>query len=853
MPIDQAFFMGSGDIHLVRGQTSERLDRRLVFGLVPEGTKRGDEYIPANQDVSLEFKPLFKGTRNGDLLEGHGLKVNVKTGQIEVQKTAPARVKSNFIIEAVAKNLPDGPTFTEIIRVHIHPSAVRIWLTPDQLVIRPAEATRPETTSSRFTVRAEFSDGVVGDITREHGVTWSPSSNVTNGSFGGSLIIASGNKPGDDITIRAKAPVAWGNLSAKATMHIEKAWSAETNPPNAEIIPGGGWPGIQRPENVPNILLFGDGFSKDDKTSFENITNSFVQHLKSSHFTSPYNHLATSMNFWRAFIPASATGISVQSEVFTFTVDGKVFARTLPVARKPNDASLWTIENLLYVFGLPMPKDSLKSEQDLRDEWKQLVDPNVLEPATFTDWARIVTPTPDEVDLYNDMIAQWKTMGSRSFIDEIDSFPGMTYGDPPAAERAGDNFSLGVRNSFSLGEAFFPFLVAADGTKLDHDKPLGLLWAKTDPSFKFDNTSLVVYLSAVPGGRANSMIAMSLGSGNIDLPVIAVPGRNSFKLGTFDLPQEAPPDACRTLAHELAHNFGLGDEYTEFSRRYDAQDEPLSGAANLQTEKSAQNPVGQFSGDEIKWNWHRISKAAVIMPNKTDPDKPPITESSGQFEIPLRLGHGLQFVKGDKVLLRVRKWNEPIQKKPDTLSLAQLLEVVEIKKFEFGVTDPPPRDRIVVRPVNAGAVTLAQIERFKEGSIVYLPTPAPESVRHPVNYPFAEMVPLNIKQAITSQNRPLTPVPCTDLTGAFMQLPDLTNIEVNFRGKFFRPFIVGLYEGGGKDTCGIMRPSGKCMMRAHYEEHAFFCPVCRYVIVDFVNPFVHFEINQEYEFIYPQS
>ncbi|MBX3671216.1 MAG: hypothetical protein KF778_22700 [Rhodocyclaceae bacterium] len=853
MPIDQAFFMGSGDIHLVRGQTSERLDRRLVFGLVPEGTKRGDEYIPANQDVSLEFKPLFKGTRNGDLLEGHGLKVNVKTGQIEVQNPPPATVKSNFIIEAVAKNLPDGPTFTEIIRVHIHPSAVRTWLTPDQLVIRPAEATRPETTSSRFTVRAEFSDGVVGDITREHGVTWSPSSNVTNGSFGGSLIIASGNKPGDDITIRAKAPVAWGNLSAKATLHIEKAWSAETNPPNAEIIPGGGWPGIQRPENVPNILLFGDGFSKDDKTSFENITNSFVQHLKSSHFTSPYNHLATSMNFWRAFIPASATGISVQSEVFTFTVDGKVFARTLPVARKPNDASLWTIENLLYVFGLPMPKDSLKSEQDLRDEWKQLVDPNVLDPATFTDWARIVTPTPDEVDLYNDMIAQWKTMGSRSFIDEIDSFPGMTYGDPPAAERAGDNFSLGVRNSFSLAEAFFPFLIAADGTKLDHDKPLGLLWAKTDPSFKFDNTSLVVYLSAVPGGRANSMIAMSLGSGNIDLPVIAVPGRNSFKLGAFDLPQEAPPDACRTLAHELAHNFGLGDEYTEFSRRYDAQDEPLSGAANLQTEKSAQNPVGQFSGDEIKWNWHRISKAAVIMPNKTDPDKPPITESSGQFEIPLRLGHGLQFVKGDRVLLRVRKWNEPIQKKPDTLSLAQLLEVVEIKKFEFGVTDPPPRDRIVVRPVNAGAVTLPQLERFKEGSIVYLPTPAPESVRHPVNYPFAEMVPLNIKQAITNQNRPLTPVPCTDLTGAFMQLPDLTNIEVNFRGKFFRPFIVGLYEGGGKDTCGIMRPSGKCMMRAHYEEHAFFCPVCRYVIVDFVNPFVHFEINQEYEFIYPQS
>ena len=87
-----------------------------------------------------------------------------------------------------------------------------------------------------------------------------------------------------------------------------------------------------------------------------------------------------------------------------------------------------------------------------------------------------------------------------------------------------------------------------------------------------------------------------------------------------------------------------------------------------------------------------------------------------------------------------------------------------------------------------------------------------------------------------------------------MQLPDLTNIEVNFRGQFFfTPFIVGLYEGGGRDTCGIMRPAGKCMMRGSHEDHAFFCPVCRYVIVDFVNPFMHFEIDQVYGFIYPQS
>lgn len=341
MAINQSFFMGSDDLHLVRGQTSERLDHRLLFGVIPEGAKRGDEYIQANQDVSLKFKPLFKGTKNGDLIEGHGLKVNVKTGQIEVQKTVQATVKSNFIIEGIAKNLPDGPSFTDIIRVHIHPSAVRIWLTPDSLVVHPAEATRPETTSYNFTVRAEFSDGVVGDITRDHGVTWSPSAHVTTSSFSGSLIIAAGDKPGDAIKIEAKAPAAWGDLSATATMHIEKSWSTESNPPKAEIIPGGGWPGILRPENVPNILFLGDGFTKDDKTSFENITNNFVH-------------------------PASATGISVENEVFTFIIDGKMFARTLPVAQKPNDASLWTIENLLYVVASYLIRCHIVVEDDCR-------------------------------------------------------------------------------------------------------------------------------------------------------------------------------------------------------------------------------------------------------------------------------------------------------------------------------------------------------------------------------------------------------------------------------------------------------------------------------------------------------
>jgi hypothetical protein len=41
------------------------------------------------------------------------------------------------------------------------------------------------------------------------------------------------------------------------------------------------------------------------------------------------------------------------------------------------------------------------------------------------------------------------------------------------------------------------------------------------------------------------------------------------------------------------------------------------------------------------------------------------------------------------------------------------------------------------------------------------------------------------------------------------------------------------------------------MMRQDHEEHAQFCAVCRYIMVDFINPFRHFQIDLDYADIYP--
>jgi hypothetical protein len=69
-----------------------------------------------------------------------------------------------------------------------------------------------------------------------------------------------------------------------------------------------------------------------------------------------------------------------------------------------------------------------------------------------------------------------------------------------------------------------------------------------------------------------------------------------------------------------------------------------------------------------------------------------------------------------------------------------------------------------------------------------------------------------------------------------------------------RSRIVGLFEGGAQYHCGVFHPTGACLMRdGKMEARGLipFCPVCRYVIVDVIDPTKHGIIDQDYARIYP--
>jgi hypothetical protein len=72
----------------------------------------------------------------------------------------------------------------------------------------------------------------------------------------------------------------------------------------------------------------------------------------------------------------------------------------------------------------------------------------------------------------------------------------------------------------------------------------------------------------------------------------------------------------------------------------------------------------------------------------------------------------------------------------------------------------------------------------------------------------------------------------------------------------YKAQIVGLYDGGVRFFCGVYHPSGACIMRKLEVPSGattyLFCPVCRYLLVDRIDPSKHGVIDADYSKRYPQ-
>ncbi len=852
MPITGISWSGNTgrDIHVLRNNITTRAlnHQALVFSQANAPDVFADQY--AGGDVTLTFTPLFKGApgpNNTFVGDNNGLTVNTQTGAVTVAAGVPPNVKNNFIIEVSALNAGANSPFTETIRVQVHSSVTQVWLTPDQLVVRPIGAL-PEASNYRFAVRAQFDDDVIGDLTDNHNVTWSdPGGHMQND---GTIQILAGDNPGDNFFVTATLPPELGGAATPAgpTVQVGTSWANAASPPTLTIVAGGGLPAAGTVESSPNVLMLGDGFRAGDEDSFNQIVDTLVHHAKTSALTKPYNLLSSRINFWRTFVPASDVGISFRSEMY-FSADDTGASAIPAVQKPPADAQFWTLGQLLYVVGLPIPAEgpdgSLNlSPEDFQNRWRPLLqnDP----------WPHIQPVTQHDGTVTYDVVERWQNLAKRAFIEEIDGFPAMAFGEPPAADLA-DTTMLTLHEDRAGVAGLIPFytVLASPSATLADGTAIGRVWA--EDVFPFHNRTLVVAISSFPGGRAlnahvtlqNALfgyIAISTKAGNPAVPVQKIAGRNTYSLNIAAVPTDVNIDRARTVTHELGHSFGLGDEYADFNRPFPRpHTSPLH--ANLQTEADTQIPDPNdptkniLSGDQIPWVWHRILAAAVVNGNIT-------AEGVDTFRIPVAPDVSFRFVNGDQLLLRPRTWGTALRKfGPLDISGALIL------------TEDPQPDSVLVRAT--GAISA---QTFPSGSLLFKPKPAPPQLLTAA-YPYAEMVAKNIKDAITTNRAPLTELPCAmEGTGSGIQLPvlDISEGRTAVAGVSQDPFldmikIVGLYANGAQYACGIFHPTGHCMMRNSHEDQAEFCAVCRYIMVDMIAPEFHSDIDADYEVIYAET
>ena len=106
------------------------------------------------------------------------------------------------------------------------------------------------------------------------------------------------------IPITVTSTSAHGSCSDNGELAVLDTRDNERNVPAAELVSGPPkvWDGAIRPESVPNVLVFGCGFTAADQAEFEKIVDGMVHLIRTDRMLQPYGHLATSMKLRRLML-----------------------------------------------------------------------------------------------------------------------------------------------------------------------------------------------------------------------------------------------------------------------------------------------------------------------------------------------------------------------------------------------------------------------------------------------------------------------------------------------------------------------------------------------------------------------
>jgi hypothetical protein len=321
---------------------------------------------------------------------------------------------------------------------------------------------------------------------------------------------------------------------------------------------------------------------------------------------------------------------------------------------------------------------------------------------------------------------------------------------------------------------------------------------------------------------------------------------HGFDVTVAAIPSRVISDTWMTAAHELAHSLSLGDEYG-------GQPGPVPRLIldDVATRTNVQSPALLQSADGLTttllpWaQWSRIVAAGVLTAN-------PVPLPDGNFTVTLQPGHARAFRDQDIVRLRTR----PLVTSADP---SGLLTVVGDPAGDTLTLTPRAGSRLHPLQFPAGGIVMVPLRLPDQGTV--LGDELKLAARSTLNLIDLCHNPLN---ALFTDPANRT---CPGTADAATPATLFPALEAP-RPPRYSSWIVGLYEGGAGYDCGVYRPTGICIMRVfaylpvrvradgtHVAiprvRSSEFCPVCRYAMVDLLDPTQHGRIDRDYAPRYP--
>jgi hypothetical protein len=793
-----AWDAGQGfDLHLLRGTPSPSLLASLV---VTDDLNPNADPVPATgPGLPADFTGVtFSCDVQAAALAAQGITLDPATGRIDLTAMTPAApVLRNFLVHAQAQiNLIPSPDFVVDIRVHVHDSVSKIWLTPSALTVHVGAD------GLQFTVLAQFDDDVAGDVTTWTSLAWASSApgDVQVDPSSGALKAAT-DRASPVITVSLPASGLTPALTASATVHAQSPWAAQA----VEFVAG---KGAAARGGAKNILFLSDGFATADKDDFQQLVHTLVGRLR--HGMRPYDLLRDSVNYWQTFVASPQSGASILPEALIFTAkDGTQRAHLIPLAVKPDPAAVsWQLSELIYKVGLPVLADDppgrpLDGAGGRLAHWQALYGPGITR------------------DLVQNAYPTWLMVVARQLLNERDTAFGLGVGMRPNLHARNATRRLRLNPRRTTDDQFTTFV-----EKLTFGgAPVGTMWTTGD------SKGLVCLISRTlqdGGSQFGVGFATTLAEQDVCAVTAAPAPRLGLDVSAADIAATDGWALASTTAHECAHALGLLDEYGSGSSRHypAAKDKELSTVGNLEPLRALTGAAG-LDGTKIKWLWPRISHAGGVLTVQPAPQ-------GGGFQITLQAGHGAPFKHGDVARLRRR----PLPVHPDLSGPLQ-------------VTGDPVGDVITVTPDPAHPLVPGD---WPEGSVLLVPVPDPAG---PAGA-FLTLVAPAVRDYVRDTHQPLNgPAPppgtaCGNRTN-YIQVP--ANLPAGLKPPKTKAFIVGVYEGGRRYDLDVYHPAGMCKMRSERTSCVGltrFCQVCRYLLVDAADPSKHGALDAIYDPEYPR-